>query len=351
MSIEDNFDVAFIAAHARREKQIQQNCRPIIAVHKWFARRPGTLFRGLLLAEFGKGRLRDEFYDSHDFGGLTIGDPFMGGGIPLLEANRVGCDVVGFDINPMAYWIVREEIEHIDLAAYSFAAQQFAQQLQCVIGDFYTTRCGFCGSEKADAKYFLWVKRRHCAQCREPFDLFPGYLLSEDRRHPKNVVVCRACGDLAEVESLAKLPKCGGCCAALALDGTARKGSCTCPNCGYRQAYPGSTDAPLEHRMFAIEYHCETCKPTHRGRFFKAPDAGDLAKFDGAAARLKRLRARFIPDAEIEPGDETNRLLRWGFRRFRDMFNARQLLGLELSASDRGRRRRSHPPRLGDQLF
>ena len=26
----------------------------------------------------------------------------MGGGIPLLEANRVGCDVLGYDINPMA---------------------------------------------------------------------------------------------------------------------------------------------------------------------------------------------------------------------------------------------------------
>jgi hypothetical protein len=46
----------------------------------------------------------------------------MGGGIPFLEANRVRCDVVGFDINPMAAWIVREEIEHIDLGSYQKAA-------------------------------------------------------------------------------------------------------------------------------------------------------------------------------------------------------------------------------------
>ena len=51
--IEKNFDIPFIADLALREKQIQQNYRPIIAVHKWFARRPGTLFRGLLLSEFG----------------------------------------------------------------------------------------------------------------------------------------------------------------------------------------------------------------------------------------------------------------------------------------------------------
>ncbi len=48
MSIEQNYSIRFIASLALREKQIQQNYRPIIAVHKWFARRPGTLFRGLL---------------------------------------------------------------------------------------------------------------------------------------------------------------------------------------------------------------------------------------------------------------------------------------------------------------
>jgi Protein of unknown function (DUF1156) len=53
MTIENHYDVSFVAALALREKQIQQNYRPIIAVHKWFARRPGTLFRALVLSEFG----------------------------------------------------------------------------------------------------------------------------------------------------------------------------------------------------------------------------------------------------------------------------------------------------------
>ena len=34
---------------------------------------------------------------------------------------------------------------------------------------------------------------------------------------------------------------------------------------------------------------------------------------------------------KIPSGDETDRLHRWGYRYYRDMFNARQLLGLELS--------------------
>ena len=38
-----------------------------------------------------------------------------------------------------------------------------------------------------------------------------------------------------------------------------------------------------------------------------------------------------MPDDAIPPGDETGRLLRWGYRHYREMFNERQLLGLELS--------------------
>jgi putative DNA methylase len=40
--IETDFNIAFVADLALREKQIQQNYRPVIAVPKWFARRPGA---------------------------------------------------------------------------------------------------------------------------------------------------------------------------------------------------------------------------------------------------------------------------------------------------------------------
>ncbi|MCI5163260.1 MAG: DUF1156 domain-containing protein [Candidatus Electrothrix sp. AX5] len=100
--IEKNFNIPFISNIALREKQIQQNYRPIIAVHKWFTRRPGTLFRGLLLSEFSEKPLQEAFYVSNNLAGLKIADPFMGGGTPILEANRVGCDVTAFDSFPQA---------------------------------------------------------------------------------------------------------------------------------------------------------------------------------------------------------------------------------------------------------
>lgn len=84
MTLEDRFDATFAARLALREKQIQQNYRPVIGIHKWFARRPGTLFRNLLLAEFDEtGNYEESYFRSHRFEG-TIADPFMGGGTPLI---------------------------------------------------------------------------------------------------------------------------------------------------------------------------------------------------------------------------------------------------------------------------
>jgi adenine-specific DNA methylase len=155
MSIERHFDISLIASLALKEKQIQQNYRPIIAVHKWFARRPGTLFRGLLLSEFADRRLDETYFNSHDFAGKVVADPFMGGGPPLIEANRVGCDVLGFDINPMAAWIVREEIDHLDLKAYRKAAAKLVGALEREVGELYRTDCPAYGDREVPVKYFM----------------------------------------------------------------------------------------------------------------------------------------------------------------------------------------------------
>jgi adenine-specific DNA methylase len=82
--------------------------------------------------------------------------------------------------------------------------------------------------------------------------------------------------------------------------------------------------------MWALEYHCPQCKPKHQGRFFKSPDNDDLARYSQAARRFRNEKFVLVPDDAIPAGDETNRLHRWGYRRYREMFNERQLLGLHL---------------------
>ncbi|TEB04553.1 hypothetical protein Psch_03313 [Pelotomaculum schinkii] len=329
--IEKDFDIPFISDLALYEKQIQQNYRPIIAVHKWFARRPGTLFRGLLLSEFVEGALKDNFYKAHTLKGIKIADPFMGGGTPLIEANRLGCDITGYDINPMAYWIVRQEIEHLDLESYRKAAVDLQQRLENEVGSFYRTICMECGSPNAHVKYFIWVKTLKCDECGSIYDLLPGFLLAGNQRHPKNVIICSACGELNEVEDRKQPGFCHACGVVLKINGPATRNRCECPHCGKINIYPKPLDGAPQHRMIAIEYHCPLCKPNHQGRFFKKPDREDLEKYEIASETWRRLNPSFVPDDEIPPGDETDRLLRWGYRRYREMFNERQLLGLELS--------------------
>ena len=331
MSIESRFDIPLIAGMALREKQIQQYYRPIIAVHKWFARRPGTLFRALVLSEFANAPLADIFFKANDFPGRKVADPFMGGGTPLIEANRVGCDVMGFDINPMAAWIVREEIQHLDVDAYQKEAGRLIENLRAEIGDLYLTDCPLYGDIDVPVKYFLWVKTIDCGSCGKSINLFPGYLLAEDSRHPKNVLICSSCGELNEVDDLKEPGVCRLCATRLQIDGPARRGRCTCPHCEQENRYPRVDQGAPRHRLFAIEYYNPYRKAGHKGRFFKKPDDKDLARFAAAEERWARTQPRFAPDQEIMPGDETNRLHRWGYSHYRQMLNDRQILGLELS--------------------
>ncbi len=330
--IETALDPTLLASLALREKQIQQNYRPVIAVHKWFARRPGALFRGIILAEFADGPLSQSYYRSHSFQGRRVLDPFMGGGTPVIEANRLGCDVTGLDINPMAYWIVREEIEELSIPAYRESADALMNDLADIVGDLYTTSCTLCGTSRVPVKYFLWVKVQACRLCQTQISLFPGSLLARAVRHPRSVLVCLHCGSLNEVSDPRQPGNCSSCRRDLTTGPVARRNTILCPHCGASNRYPAEEKVAPRHRMFAIEYHCPTCAPTHKGRFFKKPDDEDIARYALAEQRYTQLDPRFIPDDQIPPGDETDRLHRWGYSAYREMFNSRQLLALEHSA-------------------
>ncbi|WP_276624049.1 hypothetical protein [Syntrophomonas wolfei] len=42
----------------------------------------------------------------------------MGGGTPVLEANRLGCNIIGCDINSMAFWTVERELADLKIEEY-----------------------------------------------------------------------------------------------------------------------------------------------------------------------------------------------------------------------------------------
>jgi putative DNA methylase len=328
--IERHFHIPFVARLALAEKQIQQNYRPLIAVHKWFARRPGTLFRALILSEFEDQHVEQTYFHGHNFAGKHIFDPFMGGGTTVVEANRLGCMVTAADINPMAWWIVRQQIQDLDLGEYAKAAAILRSDLRKEIGHLYLTHCPQTG-RPAEVKYLLWVKTATCGSCGKPHDLFPSHLVAQDVRHTANVFVCSYCGALFESKSRKNPGPCPECANVLPVKHTAGRNKSHCLHCNAQIAYP--VKGVPQHRLFAIEYYAPQAPGSERrkGRLFKAPDAEDLAKYAEAEERLRKMRPRFIPDDLIPKGDETERLHRWGYYRYRDLFNARQLIGLEMS--------------------
>jgi putative DNA methylase len=316
MSIENLFDVSFISRLTAEEKQIQQNYRPVIGVHKWFARRPGALFRGLLLSEFVPDLpLSESYLKGHALQNVTICDPFMGGGTTLFESNRIGCNVAGFDINPMAYWVVRQELGSLDRAIFRREAESVITDVQKRIGELYATRCLRC-KKPAVVKYFLWVKQQRCGGCSKDLDLFPGHLIAKNARHTHFVFHCPCCDRVIEI---AHLPEegaeanCPDCSASFDYrTGSAYRNRYFCCACKHEGRYPAELReaGPPRHRLFAMEYHCEHCATGMKGRFFRTPDKADLGRFERAAAELVARPDLQIPDDEILDGDETKRLHR-----------------------------------------
>src|SRR5260370_33311645 len=105
----DRFPVEFISRLAERESWRKEVHRPIYHVHKWWATRLGSVFRGLLLGCLlpEDADLAKEFYRVQALRDVTVFDPFMGSGTTVGEAHKLGLIALGQDINPVAVEAVR----------------------------------------------------------------------------------------------------------------------------------------------------------------------------------------------------------------------------------------------------
>ncbi len=84
-------DVEIISKLAQDETGKRQYCRPVCSLHKWWARRPGALFRPLILSAacrdtklFARNRggglsTSSAYFQQHNLQDTVISDPFMGG--------------------------------------------------------------------------------------------------------------------------------------------------------------------------------------------------------------------------------------------------------------------------------
>jgi len=208
-AIEESFPIVEINRLAVPERNA---FKPIYQMHKWFARRASCVFRAILLASMKPAGtdIMAEFYKDHtndpDTNGVKVLDPFMGGGTTVVEALRLGCDVTGIDLNPVAWFIVKTEVEPVDIGELKAAFKRLEERktasgksVKEELLSHYKTECPCCGSgrEDADIIYTFWVKSAICTNpnCKKEVPLFNNYIIAQKSPTIRYVpdYKCRSC--------------------------------------------------------------------------------------------------------------------------------------------------------------
>jgi len=128
--------------------------KPIYQMSKWWARRRSSVFRSLLIAAATEAPddpshaaklVWDHYYCNHQKAGsfkkLKVLEPFMGGGTTVVEGSRLGFQVTGIDLNPVAWFVTKNEVACSDPAQVKALFDHIEAEVKPLIQPFYTTTC------------------------------------------------------------------------------------------------------------------------------------------------------------------------------------------------------------------
>ncbi|MHC3382042.1 DUF1156 domain-containing protein [Haloarcula sp. H-GB5] len=390
LPIERGFPIERVNEIAAKEGRAKMHYRPIYTMHKWWARRLGCVFRTIslytLLDDPEKvsvfepghegGTLADYGDDADGTAEMDIAsllervdmsdpeslwelypkdvrvedkkvlDPFMGGGTSLVEASRFGAEVVGNDLNPVAWFVTKKELEagQTDVEELEAAFEQVEAEVADEITQYYKTPCPN-GDHEADVMYNFWVKELDCVSCGHTVPLFKDYRIARGRyeNDDKYNVLCPSCESITLVDDWQSESICNDCGHGFVPKegNVSRGGKYNCPDCG--QKY-GIVDAvkeqgPPEVRLYAVEYYCDHCdeagepKSVHKG--YKQVEQADIELFSEAKEEWQQSSNLhdYVPKEDIPEGAITaassisgNDVFKHGYTKWTDMYNERQLL-------------------------
>jgi len=170
--------------------------KPIYQMSKWWARRRGCVFRAMLIAaameaprhkKSPDGPLEpdeseahkavwDVYYANHQKAGnfkqLKVLDLFMGGGVTLVEGSRLGFQVTGVDLNPVAWFVVKNELACTDPAEVKKLFDEIEVEVKPQIQPYFVTECPRGHKGK-------WIDVRTHAVA----EVDPATMPPEDRKH------------------------------------------------------------------------------------------------------------------------------------------------------------------------
>ncbi|MBX3394310.1 MAG: DUF1156 domain-containing protein [Phycisphaerae bacterium] len=152
--LEVDFPIAPINALAKVEVSSGPARKRVYCMSKWWARRASSVFKSMLIGasaeapdnpEEAAKLIWDHYYCNHQKAGsfkkLRVLDPFMGGGTTLVEGSRLGFKVTGVDLNPVAWFIVKNELACSDPAQVKAFFDEIEAEVKPQIQPFYTTTC------------------------------------------------------------------------------------------------------------------------------------------------------------------------------------------------------------------
>ena len=249
----------------------------------------------------------------------------MGSGTTLGETLKLGGQAIGRDINPVSYLQVRTAFTLSDSKELERTYREIEADVANKISSFYRSR--LADGSICQVLYYFWVMQATCPACCSLVDLFSNYIFARhaySNRHPTVHVVCPKCGALSPQDRRIREMECTECGHPFdATSGQVKGKSAKCSNCLSEFTIGRTikeTGLPPSYRMFAKLI----LTPDGKKEYLPIT-AFDEALYQKAATDLEKSSFR-IPQGIIEPGYNTNQVLNYGFRSWRHMFNARQLL-------------------------
>ena len=273
----------------------------------------------------------DLFYSPVRFPETVVFDPFMGSGTTLGETLKLGGRAIGRDINPVSYLQVRTTLTLPSLADL----ERTYREIQLDVGDkilsYYTSRLN--NGDPCQVLYYFWVMQVSCPLCYIPFDLFSKCIFAKHsypRRHPTVQVVCPNCSFISPEDYRIRNMECSECGHRFdATTGPVKGKTAKCPHCHFSFAIGRAireTGSPPEYRMYA-----KLVLSPDGSREYHPITEFDERLYRKAANELKDLTDG-IPMERIKPGYNTDQTLNYGFRSWRHLFNARQLICISILA-------------------
>lgn len=264
-------------------------------------------------------------------------DPFAGGGSIPLEALRVGADAFASDLNPVAVLLNKVVLEYIPKYGQRLAdevrkwGEWVKKEAERELAEFYPK-----DPDGTSPLAYLWARTIQCEGpgCGVEVPLIRSLMLSGKAGRPAafRLVVDKK-RKLIETEIVQDVEE------EDVGDGTVRRGSATCPSCGYttsgarvRAQFEDRRGGAADARLLAV-----ACESPSSGRVFRPPTARDRNAVASAQKALAGIQSQAVNHALSPVPDEPLPYLRsifnihlLGVRAWGDLFTPRQALALAI---------------------